>query len=757
MNFVPLLKDSTTTTGTGNITTLGAAIGFQSLTAIGAVGSTFDYTIRMDGSAVFEEGVGTLLTATTFSRMPSNGGSPVSLPAGTKDVIVGPTAARAKKFDAGTSPRVVYLSNFCTSDTVLLPYAQVAGTDQRAKIQAVLDLAKTQPLHLVWDVKVTVANAPGGIGDTLLISPNTTIVALNGCGALWAAGSTGAMLSNANPTTNANNTAASITDENITIDGGIWHGNREGQTVKANVFRFSGVRNLRTVNYTIYRPNGMCFRLINIDGHINENYTLNQGVDILTASNSVYINTDGMHYHGPQNNIRDRNGRILYCGDDSYALNADDAWGAGTFTDRFDNVYGPITDVKVDNLYFNPLIFGIRILSAGSRVDAVRFRNVSGATSAYGFLIDNYLTPAQAVSPGPGNVGSVEVDGWNVTNSYVAFDWGQMSMHISAKCEQVKLRNINKRDFNNALFPIVRIGEKANIDQLEISYNSRNYNNGTYLTEQVDFVSGSKVTQARIIAQTYSASAVTGSPIRVRSGATITQLELTGSGLNFTSTLQSEGAISNLHNTSYMDATSNASSTWTLQSGAPWGEDVANPGSLTYTGPYTGVVGSAKKKVADTFGGNVKVTARWLLTGTITPNYHVAVFARGSSTVPWSGAQNVYYFDINMLGTPQLNIGKKVSGTDSIIAGPSNPSALVAGVAYDISIVAKATTISAIIQRVSDGFYMQTNGTFAATVAAVLTATDTSLAAASGEIGVYVFAEGASTTNLTNFTAIAAP
>lgn len=766
-SFVPLLKDSTSSTGTGNITTIGAVVGFQSLSAVGPVGTTFDYMIRKDGSAEWEEGVGTLLSTTSFSRAPtssSNGGSLVNFSAGTKDVIIGPTAYRVRKADNGSSPQVVYLSNYVKSDTDLRPYNQQAGVDQRAAVQKVLDLAKTLgSLHLVWDVKITLANVPNSDGDTLLISSNTTIVALPGCGALQAAGSKGDMLKNANPTTNQNNNFASIVDENITIDGGIWHGNREGQTVKMDVFRFSGVRNLRTVNYTIYRPSGMCFRLINTDGHKNENYTLDQGVDILTAQNSVSINTDGMHYHGPARAIRDTNGRILNCGDDSYALNADDAWGAGTFTGRFDNVYGPITDVRVKDLYFTARYFGVRILSGNSRVDQVFFHNGTGASQGSSFRIDNYLTPSQTRAAGPGNVGLVEVDGWDVKTGMVDFSWGQMAMEINCRIEQLSLRNIVKRDFNNAYFPAIRFGERYQGDQLVVDYRSWNYTGGTYLTEQIDFATGASVGQADIKMRVRAASAVNGYPLRIRSGVTMLQGEVRGGQINFTGMVQNDSSTTAAFvDNSKATAAAAPNSTYTAQGGTGgstgWNENASDPTTLSYTGPVSGVVRSIKKNTNDAFGGNVLLSADITVSGSVNPNHHDALFVRGGSSVPWSGVQNCYFIDLqfNNSGTvPTLSLNRVVNGTQTTLY--SNPVDLVPSVKYTVKLTAKGSSISISVQRASDGFYVQSTGAFASTPGNVITVTDTTVPAASGEWGFYSFADGSSSASFTNIAIAAAP
>ena len=86
------VKETTTTTGTGTVTLLGAATGFQSFSAIGN-GNTTYYTIAGQTGSEWEVGIGTYTSAgTTLARTTvpasSNAGALVSFSAGTKDVFV---------------------------------------------------------------------------------------------------------------------------------------------------------------------------------------------------------------------------------------------------------------------------------------------------------------------------------------------------------------------------------------------------------------------------------------------------------------------------------------------------------------------------------------------------------------------------------------------------------------------------------------------------------------------------------------------
>lgn len=85
------VKETSTTTGTGDFTLAGAEDGFQAFSvAIGTSNSTF-YCISLQGGTEYEVGVGTLTGSTTFQRdavlTSSNSNNLVNFSVGTKDVF----------------------------------------------------------------------------------------------------------------------------------------------------------------------------------------------------------------------------------------------------------------------------------------------------------------------------------------------------------------------------------------------------------------------------------------------------------------------------------------------------------------------------------------------------------------------------------------------------------------------------------------------------------------------------------------------
>jgi hypothetical protein len=99
------VQETTTTTGTGTITLLGAVTGFQSFSVIGDTNTTY-YTIA--GTSEFEVGIGTYTAlGTTLSRdtilESSNGGTAVNFSAGIKNVFVTYPAEKAIYTDASNN------------------------------------------------------------------------------------------------------------------------------------------------------------------------------------------------------------------------------------------------------------------------------------------------------------------------------------------------------------------------------------------------------------------------------------------------------------------------------------------------------------------------------------------------------------------------------------------------------------------------------------------------------------------------------
>ena len=87
------VKETTTTTGTGDVTLAGAATGYRAFSSVMANNDTCVYCISTVGGAEWEVGIGTFVSATpalarTTILASSNANAVVTLSAGTKDVFI---------------------------------------------------------------------------------------------------------------------------------------------------------------------------------------------------------------------------------------------------------------------------------------------------------------------------------------------------------------------------------------------------------------------------------------------------------------------------------------------------------------------------------------------------------------------------------------------------------------------------------------------------------------------------------------------
>lgn len=194
------VKETTTTTGTGALTLLGASTGYQSFAAIGN-GNTCYYAISSTGGSEWEVGIGTYTASgTLLSRdtilESSTGGGAISLSAGTKDVYVVYPAEKGVWLDASgnvvqnqfTSMNVTGTAtiNVATLTSGTISTAANAATDIVNK--AYVDNAVAAGVHFHTPVRVespTALNAAynngtSGVGATLTNSGTNVAIQVDG-------------------------------------------------------------------------------------------------------------------------------------------------------------------------------------------------------------------------------------------------------------------------------------------------------------------------------------------------------------------------------------------------------------------------------------------------------------------------------------------------------------------------------------------------------------------------------------------------
>ena len=132
------VKETTTTAGTGTVTLLGAATGFQSFAVVGDGNTTF-YAITSQTGNEWEVGVGTYATSgttlartTVLSNSSATQPSALNFSAGTKDVFVTyPAEYAVASTNVGTSGQLL-----TSNGTGVAPTYQTSTAASKAYAQA---------------------------------------------------------------------------------------------------------------------------------------------------------------------------------------------------------------------------------------------------------------------------------------------------------------------------------------------------------------------------------------------------------------------------------------------------------------------------------------------------------------------------------------------------------------------------------------------------------------------------------------------
>lgn len=107
------VRETATTTGTGNFTLAGAVSACQAFSGVCATGDTLFYCIAHQSANEWEVGFGTYSAANTLTRTrvlaSSNSGSAVNFSAGTKDVFL---TENVKQIEAISNPNIVINGDF---------------------------------------------------------------------------------------------------------------------------------------------------------------------------------------------------------------------------------------------------------------------------------------------------------------------------------------------------------------------------------------------------------------------------------------------------------------------------------------------------------------------------------------------------------------------------------------------------------------------------------------------------------------------
>lgn len=158
------VRDTSTSTGTGNFTVSGTApTGFRTLSAVLSVNDTFYYAIQSQGLNEWEVGLGTYSSANVFARTTvlssSNAGSAVSFSAGTKDVFLTLAATKTIQRNADGSvygasgnngDSIFHINGITVNANYTIPTNYNAGTFGPVSVAS--GVTVTVPSGSVWTV-----------------------------------------------------------------------------------------------------------------------------------------------------------------------------------------------------------------------------------------------------------------------------------------------------------------------------------------------------------------------------------------------------------------------------------------------------------------------------------------------------------------------------------------------------------------------------------------------------------------------------
>jgi hypothetical protein len=194
------VKESTTTTGTGTLTLLGAVTGYQAFSAIGD-GNTCYYAISSLGAADWEVGLGTYTASgTTLSRdtilSSSAAGAAVDFPAGVKEVFVTYPSEKAVFEDASGNVVQNQFTSMNVTGTATINVATLTsgtittGANSATDIvnKAYVDNAVSAGVHFHEPVRVespinlnaTYDNGTAGVGATLTNAGTQAALVIDG-------------------------------------------------------------------------------------------------------------------------------------------------------------------------------------------------------------------------------------------------------------------------------------------------------------------------------------------------------------------------------------------------------------------------------------------------------------------------------------------------------------------------------------------------------------------------------------------------
>lgn len=234
---------------------------------------------------------------------------------------------------------------------------------------------------------------------------------------------------------------------NITITGGIWDGNNQGEgNQKPDIFdkngysgtvlNFCNVKGLHLSDLVVANSVTYNIRMAKINGFTIENISF--------VSDNYGVNQDGLHFNGEVRHGKVKNIRALSYGqtnDDLIALNADDSMER---VENFGMVRGDIEDIDFEDLFAENCHTVIRILSTTAAIRNIRIKNVYGGYRCFAVNADGARycrTPLFKEEEFPKGCGKIENFVIENMTCFPTSDMGNPAICIESLCDGFEIKN----------------------------------------------------------------------------------------------------------------------------------------------------------------------------------------------------------------------------------------------------------------------------------------------------------------------------
>jgi hypothetical protein len=410
------------------------------------------------------------------------------------------------------------------SDADLSMESTTYGSDQTAKMQAILDLADgSTPLLVIVEGRYS-------ISSPLKIKSNTYLVGVTrDCGFILRPNCNHSMLVNYNRSGSAQNDQ-NIMVANLTFNGMGWINNVAQQSSKMNadtsvggynwMWGFAGVKGLTVRDVTLRNGRSYAAYTTNCSNIVWENVLVEQNPD------STVGNLDGCDFVGSISNLYVKN-LSGFTKDDLLGLATSYGWqtnhvmvnDGGVTIDAW-YAYaacGDVVDVLVDGLTFLGGTQGYRIMSVDgtARMDRVTIRNIKGTITQAGnvLLADNFSTAGgdPTIIWAPSGVRTGNVGRLHIEDQCVKVETGAPigSMVVAFKAEHVSFKNVQMYGHTASNNNAFTFGAAAQIGRLEIDGFVRN-TAWDMAPDQIHFQSGCNIGTFILNNATYDKSEMTG-------------------------------------------------------------------------------------------------------------------------------------------------------------------------------------------------------------------------------------------------------